>query len=75
MSEQNQFSKECKRYSVSHVVNRDYPVAWVDEHLGVSTKKIYKWKAQFSKQVYSREHRDELATEIRRSKRELARLT
>ena len=48
MSAQNRFSDEFKKDAVSQVVDRGYPVAEVAERLGVSTKSIYTWKAQFS---------------------------
>ena len=49
MSAQNRFSDEFKKDAVSQVVDRGYPVAEVAERLGVSTKSIYTWKAQFAK--------------------------
>lgn len=75
MSAQNRFSGEFKKDAVSQVVDRGYPVAEVAEQLGVSTKSIYTWKAQFSKPGNVREREDEQAAEIRRLKRELARVT
>lgn len=75
MSARNRFSDEFKKDAVSQVIDRGYPVAEVAERLGVSTKSIYTWKAQFSKPGKVREREDEQASEIRRLKRELARVT
>ena len=75
MSAQNRFSDEFKKDAVSQVVDRGYPVAEVAERLGVSTKSIYTWKAQFAKPGIAREREDDQAAEIRRLKRELARVT
>ncbi|SPF81323.1 hypothetical protein PRI8871_03146 [Pseudoprimorskyibacter insulae] len=75
MSAQNRFSDEFKKDAVSQVVDRGYSVAEVAERLGVSNKSIYTWKAQFAKPGNAREREDEQAAEIRRLKRELARVT
>lgn len=75
MSAQHRFSDEFKKDAVSQVVDRGYPVAEVADRLGVSTKSIYTWKSQFSKPCKTRESENEQASEIRRLKRELARVT
>ncbi len=43
------FSDEFKKDAVSQVVDRGYAVKDVAERLGISTKSLYTWKAQFSK--------------------------
>ena len=47
----------------------------VAERLGVSTKSLYTWKAQFAKPAKVREAEADLADELRRVKKELARVT
>jgi transposase len=54
---------------------RGYAVSEVAERMGVSTKSLYTWKAQFAKSPRSRAEGPELAAEIKRLKRELARVT
>lgn len=49
MSLQNRFTDEFKRDAVAQVVDRGYAVREVAERLGVSTKSLYTWKAQFAK--------------------------
>ena len=65
------FTDEFKQDAVAQVVERGYAVSEVTERLGVSTKSLYTWKAQFAK---SPRVRSEVA-EIKRLKRELARVT
>lgn len=45
------------------------------ERLGVSTKSLYTWKSQFAKPAKAREAEADLAVELRRVKKELARVT
>ena len=45
------------------------------ERLGISTKSLYTWKGQFSKPVRVREAEADLIAELRRVKKELARVT
>ena len=75
MSSQNRFTDEFKRDSVAQVVDRGYAVSEVAERLGVSTRSLYTWKAQFSKPAKVREAEADLATEVRRVKKELTRVT
>lgn len=75
MSAQNRFSDEFKKDAVSQVVDRGYAVAEVAERLGVSTKSIYTWKARFSKPERARNTEAELSAELRKVKKELARVT
>jgi len=42
------FTDESKRDAVAQVVDRGYSIAEVSERLGISTKSLYTWKAQFS---------------------------
>jgi transposase len=49
--------------------------AQVVERLGISTKSLYTWKAQFAKSARVRSKVAEQAAEIKRVKRELARVT
>ena len=66
---------EFKQDAVAQVVERGYSVSEVAERLGVSTKSLYTWKAQFSKSPRARSEVADQAAEIRRLKRELARVT
>ena len=73
MSSQKRFTDEFKRDAVAQVVDRGYAVSEVAERLGVSTKSLYTWKAQSAKPAKAREA--DLAVELRRVKKELARVT
>ena len=69
------FTDEFKRDAVAQDVERGYAVSEVAERLGISTKSLYTWKAQFAKPPRARSEVAEQAAEIKRLKRELARLT
>jgi transposase len=75
MSGRIRFTEAFKRDAVSQIVERGYSVRDVAERLGISTKSLYTWKAQFSKPAAVRDDEAALATELRRVKRELARVT
>lgn len=75
MSGQNQFNDDFKKDAVSQIVDRGYTVREVSERLGISTKSLYRWKAQFSKPEQVRASEEDQAAENRRLKRELARVT
>jgi transposase len=66
------FSDEFKRDAVVQIVDRGYPVSEVSERLGVSQHSLYAWKRKYAKGAAVSEEKD---TEIRRLKRELARVT
>ena len=66
------FSDEFKRDAVSQIVDRGYPVSEVSERLGVSQHSLYAWKRKFATGAPVSEEKD---AEIRRLKRELARVT
>jgi predicted transcriptional regulator len=55
--------------------NGGYAVSEIAERLGISTKSLYTWKAQFSKPPHVRAEVLDQAAEIKRLKRELARVT
>jgi len=67
------FSDEFKRDAVAQITERGYPVAEVSKRLGVSLHSLYAWKKKFSKPSGSGDV--DQATEIRRLKKELARVT
>jgi transposase len=67
------FSDDFKRDAVLQVTERGHPVAEVAQRLGVSQHSLYAWKKKFSKGAGSTGDGD--AAEIRRLKRELARVT
>lgn len=75
MSGRNRFSDDFKRDAVSQVLDRSYSVQDVAERLGVSTKSLYTWKAQFSKPGKVPDDEAELSSELQRVKKELARVT
>ena len=56
-------------------VGRGYSVAEVSERLGISTKSLYTWRAQFSQPRKQINESTEQAAEIRRLKKELARVS
>ncbi len=67
------FSDDFKRDAVAQITERGYPVAEVSKRLGVSPHSLYAWKKTFAKLSSSSD--DDQAAEIRRLKRELARVT
>ena len=67
------FSDDFKRDAVLQITERGYPVAEVSGRLGVSPHSLYAWKKKFSKPTKS--GGEDQAAEIRRLKRELARVT
>jgi transposase len=48
------FTDEFKQDAVAQVVGRGYAVREVAERLGISTKSLYTWKAQFAKSPFVR---------------------
>ncbi|MDB5660493.1 MAG: Mobile element protein [Cypionkella sp.] len=75
MGKQDRFTDEFKQDAVAQVVERGHSVSEVADRLGISTKSLYTWKALFSKPVAVRNSEDDLATELRRVKKELVRVT
>ncbi len=69
------FTDEFKRDAVAQVVERGYSVAEVSERLGISTKSLYTWRAQFSQPRKQINETSEQSAEIRRLKKELARVS
>lgn len=69
------FTDEFKRDAVAQVVDRGYSVVDVSERLGISTKSLYTWRAQFSQPRKHMNETTDQAAEIRRLKRELARVS
>ena len=67
------FSDDFKRDAIIQITERGYPVAEVARRLGVSPHSLYAWKKKFSKPSSS--GGDDLTAEVRRLKRELARVT
>ena len=71
MSGQIRYSDEFKIDAVAQVTERGYSVKEVAERLGISTKSLYTWMAQFSKP----QRQTDQEAEVRRLKKELARVT
>lgn len=71
MSKSN-FSEDFKRDAVRQITERGYPVAEVSQRLGVSQHSLFEWKKKFA--TSNAKSADE-AEEIRRLKKELARVT
>ena len=71
----SKFTDDFKRDAVAQVEDRGYPVREVAERLGVSTKSIYTWQRLFSRPAKVIQEVDAQADEIRRLKRDLARVT
>ena len=69
------FTDEFKQDAVAQVVERSYAFSEVAERLGISAKSLYTWKGQFSKPPRVRVEVLDQAAEIKRLKRELARVT
>lgn len=66
------FTEEFKRDAVRQITERGYPVAEVSQRLGVSPHSLYEWKKKFGT---SNAKASDEAEEIRRLKRELARVS
>jgi len=71
MSKTN-FSEDFKRDAVRQTTERGYPVAEVSQRLGVSQRSLYDWR---KKSAASNAKGNDEADEIRRLKKELARVT
>ncbi len=67
------FTDEFKRDAVRQITERGYRVSEVSERLGVSPHSLYAWKKKFSNLSDSGD--EERAAEVRRLKKELARVT
>ncbi len=74
MSKPN-FTDEFKIDAVKQVTERGYSVAEVSRRLGVSTHSLYQWRKRFSKPLAVAQEFTEQSAEIRRLKKELARVT
>jgi transposase len=68
------FSDDFKRCAVRQTTEWGYPVAEVSQRLGVSQHSLYEWQKKFSKSATGSVEDDQTA-EVRRLKRELARVT
>ena len=66
------FSDNFKRDAVAQITERGYPVSEVSDRLGVSKHSLYAWKRKFAKTASGETEKD---AEIRRLKRELARVS
>ena len=66
------FTDEFKRDAVAQITERGYPAREVSARPGVSTHSLYAWKRKFAKVVSCEAEKD---AEIRRLKRELARVS
>ena len=66
------FSDDFKRDAVAQITERGYPVSEVSDRLGVSKHSLYAWKRKFAKTASGETEKD---AEIRRLKRELARVS
>ena len=75
MSKGIRYTDEFKQDAVAQVVERGYAVSEVAERLGISTKSLYTWRAQFTKAPRLRAEDSAQAAEVKRLKRELARVT
>ena len=68
----NTYSDDFKRDAVAQITERGYPVREVSDRLGVSAYSLYAWNKKFAKAASGDASSD---AEIRRLKRELARVT
>lgn len=66
------FTDEFKRDAVAQITERGYPAKEVSERLRVSTHSLYAWKRKLAKAASGDTEKD---AEIRRLKRELARVS
>lgn len=66
------YTDQFKQDAVAQITERGYPIKEVSERLGVSLHSLYAWKRKFGKAVAGETEKD---VEIRRLKRELARVS
>lgn len=66
------YTDQFKQDAVAQITERGYPIKEVSERLGVSLHSLYAWKRKFRKAVAGETEKD---AEIRRLKRELARVS
>lgn len=69
------YTDDFKIEAIKRITERGYSVADVSKRLGVSTHSLYAWIKRFSKPPIVAQETAEQATEIRRLKRELVRVT
>jgi len=69
------FTEEFKIDAIKQITERGYSVAQVSKRLGVSTHSLYAWMKRYSTPPTVTQETAEQATEIRRLKRELLRVT
>jgi transposase len=69
------FTDDFKIDAIKQITERGYSVADVSKRLGVSTHSLYTWMKRFSKPPIVAQETAEQSAEIRRLKRELARVT
>ena len=78
MKERRTFSKEFKLEAVRLLDNSNKPATTIARELGIPRTRLYKWKEQLEQQGDSafpgKGRRTEIADEVARLKRELARL-
>ena len=72
---QLKFTDDFKIDAVKQITERGYSVADVSKRLGVSTHSLYQWKKRLSKPPIVVQEVAEQSAEIRRLKKELARVT
>jgi len=65
MSGYIRYQDDFKKDAVSQVVERGYSVRDVAGRLGISTKSLYAWKAEFSNPDKARYDEAALASEVR----------
>jgi transposase len=66
------YTDQFKQDAVAQITERGYPIKEVSERLGVSLHSLYAWKRKFGKTTAGDTEKD---VEIRRLKRELARVS
>lgn len=66
------YTDQFKQDAVAQITERGYPIKEVSERLGVSLHSLYAWKRKFGKAAAGETEKD---AEIRRLKRELARVS
>lgn len=66
------YTDQFKQDAVAQITERGYPIKEVSERLGVSLHSLYAWKRKFGKTTVGDTEKD---VEIRRLKRELARVS
>jgi len=75
MNQRRKFTEEFKQEAANQVIQRGYPIKEVADRLGISDKTLYNWVNRFKTPDDERADQDALASENKRLRAELRRIT